>query len=96
MTFNGYKNVIEENDFVMLYISFNKTHVIQVTPTKTTPKGETVENVFQTPYGALRIKELIGKKFGTKVQMSKGYGFALHPTPELVSHIRVLSARGRL
>ena len=83
MSFNGYKDIIEENDTVMLYISFNKTHAIQVTPTKSTSKGEIVENVFQTSYGALKVKELIGKRFGTKVQMSRGYGYALHPTPEL-------------
>ena len=82
MTFNGYKEFIEENDTVMLYISFKKTHTIEVTPTKITPKGE-VENVFQTEYGALKVKELIGKKFGTKVQMSRGYAYALHPTPEI-------------
>ena len=83
MSFNGYKEVIEENDIVMLYISFNKTHVIEVTPTKTTSKGEVVENVFQTSYGALKVKDLIGTRFGCKVQMTKGYGYALHPTPEL-------------
>ena len=83
MSFNGYKDIIEENDTVMLYISFNKTHAIQVTPTKSTSKGEIIEYVFQTSYGALKVKELIGKRFGTKVQMSRGYGYALHPTPEL-------------
>ena len=83
MSFNGYKDIIQENDTVMLYISFNKTHAIQVTPTKTDKKGEIVENVFQTSYGALKVKELIGKRFGTKVQMSRGYGYALHPTPQL-------------
>ena len=77
MSFNGYKEIIEENDTVILYISFKKTHAIQVTPTKSTSKGEIVENVFQTSYGALKVKELIGKRFGTKVQMSRGYGYAL-------------------
>merc|ERR1712062_251523 len=67
----------------MLYISFNKTHAIQVTPTKSTSKGEIIEYVFQTSYGALKVKELIGKKFGTKVPMSRGYIYVLHPTPEL-------------
>lgn len=42
-----------------------------------------VENVFQTNYGAFKVKDLIGKKFGTKVAMTKGYGYALYPTPEL-------------
>lgn len=46
-------------------------------------KGEEVENVFQTNYGAFKVKDLIGKKFGTKVAMTRGYGYALYPTPEL-------------
>ena len=83
MTFNGYKEFIEENDTVMLYISFKKIHTIEVTPTKINSKGESLEHVFQTEYGALKVKELIGKKFGTKVQMSRGYAYALHPTPEI-------------
>ena len=83
MSFNGYKEIIEENDTVILHISFKKTHAIQVTPTKSTAKGEIIENVFQTSYGALKVKELIGKRFGTKVPMSRGYIYVLHPTPEL-------------
>ena len=61
MSFNAYKEIIEENDTVILHISFKKTHAIQVTPTKSTAKGEIIENVFQTSYGALKVKELIGK-----------------------------------
>jgi len=29
------------------------------------------------------VKDLIGKKFGTKVAMTRGYGYVLYPTPEL-------------
>jgi tRNA (adenine57-N1/adenine58-N1)-methyltransferase len=46
-------------------------------------KGEEVENVFQTNYGAFKVQDLVGKKFGTKVAMTRGYGYALYPTPEL-------------
>jgi hypothetical protein len=46
-------------------------------------KGEEIENVFQTNYGAFKVKDLIGKRFGTKVAMTRGYGYVLHPTPEL-------------
>lgn len=31
----------------------------------------------------MRVKDLIGKRFGTKVRLSRGYAYALHPTPEL-------------
>jgi tRNA (adenine57-N1/adenine58-N1)-methyltransferase catalytic subunit len=46
-------------------------------------KGEEVENVYQTIYGAFKVKDLIGLKFGSKVVLSKGYCYALYPTPEL-------------
>jgi len=71
MSFDAYKEFIGENDTVILYISFNTMHSVKVTPTKETKKGEVVENVFQTSYGALKVKDLIGQRFGTKVQMSK-------------------------
>jgi len=46
-------------------------------------KGVEVENIYQTKYGSLKAMDLVGVKYGSKVQLSKGYGFALHPTPEL-------------
>ena len=30
-----------------------------------------------------KVKDLISKRFGTKVRLSRGYGYALYPTPEL-------------
>lgn len=83
MSFDGYKDLIEEGDTVILYIRFNTMYALTVTPTTTNKNGEVVEHVYQTSYGSLKVKELIGKRFGTKVQMSRGYGYALYPTPEL-------------
>jgi tRNA (adenine57-N1/adenine58-N1)-methyltransferase len=83
MTFDNYKELIEENDTVILYISFNTMYALKVTPTKLTKNGDSVENIFQTSYGGFKVNELVGKKFGTKVQMSRGYGYVLYPTPEL-------------
>ncbi|KAK3608601.1 hypothetical protein CHS0354_042593 [Potamilus streckersoni] len=73
MNFCKYKEIIEEGDTVILYLGFNNMHAITV------KKGET----FQTRYGALRHSDLIGIKFGGKVQCPKGYLITLHPTPEL-------------
>ena len=42
-----------------------------------------MENIYQTKYGSLKAMDLVGVKYGSKVQLSKGYGYALHPTPEL-------------
>ena len=83
MTFNTFRDVIQENDTVILYVSFNTMYPITVTPTVVNKKGNTVENVFQTSYGALKVKDLIGQKFGTKVQLTNGYAYVLFPTPEL-------------
>ncbi|GBP42399.1 tRNA (adenine(58)-N(1))-methyltransferase catalytic subunit TRMT61A [Eumeta japonica] len=44
-----------------------------------------VENVYQTPFGALKVRNLIGLQYGTRVELSKGWGHILQPTPELWS-----------
>merc|ERR1712018_505972 len=84
MTFGQFKETIEENDTVILYISFNTMYALTVSPTKIAKNGDTVENIFQTAcYGALKMKDLIGQKFGTRIQLSKGYAHVLYPTPDL-------------
>ena len=83
MSFAAYKDLIEENDTVIIYISFNTMYPVAVTPKKPDKNGEMIENVLQTNYGALKVKDLIGKRFGAKVRFSRGYGYALYPTPEL-------------
>lgn len=84
MSFDGKKTIIEEGDTVILYLTMSKMYAIEVLPQIMSKKGNLVENVFQaTPYGALRVKDLIGKKYGTKVNLSAGWGYILQPTPEL-------------
>jgi len=84
MSFAGYKDVIEENDLVILYINFSTSYPVKVTEKTLSKKGKTeIENILQTKYGCLKVADLIGKKFGTKVNLTKGYAFVLHPTPEL-------------
>ncbi|KAK2579266.1 hypothetical protein KPH14_008226 [Odynerus spinipes] len=58
-------------------------HSLEVTPKTMNKKGVLVENVFQTIYGALKVVSLVGKKYGSKVQLSRGWGYVLQPTPEL-------------
>ncbi|XP_065169284.1 tRNA (adenine(58)-N(1))-methyltransferase catalytic subunit TRMT61A [Atheta coriaria] len=83
MSFNGFKSIIQEGDIVVLYVSFNQMHPIKAVKQITTKKGNLVDNIFQTPYGALHCAELIGKEFGSKINLSKGYVFVLQPTSEL-------------
>lgn len=73
MSFEKYKEKIEDGDKVILYLGFDNMHAIKV------KDGQT----FQTKYGALRHSHLIGKEFGCKIQCPKGYLHVLHPTPEL-------------
>ncbi|KAG0710544.1 tRNA (adenine(58)-N(1))-methyltransferase catalytic subunit TRMT61A [Chionoecetes opilio] len=45
--------------------------------------GQEVPNVFQTKYGSVRVMDLVGVKYGSRVSLSKGWGHVLYPTPEL-------------
>lgn len=84
MSFDVKKEIIEEGNTIILYLTMNKMYAIDVQPQILSKKGTLVENVFQvTPYGALKVKDLIGKKYGTKVNLSAGWGYVLQPTPEL-------------
>lgn len=83
MSFLKPKTIINEGDTVILYLTVNNMHAIDVVPTIKNKKGETVENVFQTNYGALKVKNLIGKKYGSKIELSKGWAYVLQPNPEL-------------
>lgn len=66
MSFRNYKSVIEEGDTVILYMS-NTMHAIDVFPEIKNKKDVLIENVFQTMFGALKVRTLIGKKYGDKV-----------------------------
>lgn len=66
MSFADYKDVIGQGDTVILYMS-NTMHAIEVQPEIKNKKGVTVENVFQTTFGALKVRSLIGQKYGNKV-----------------------------
>ncbi|KAK0074641.1 hypothetical protein PV325_008084 [Microctonus aethiopoides] len=83
MSFYECKSEIEEGDIVVLYLGPQNMHSFEVTPKILNRKGEMVENVFQTTYGAIKVPSLIGKKYGSKVELSRGWAFVLQPTPEL-------------
>lgn len=83
MSFDGYKDIISEGDTVILYLTISQIYNIKAQEKSKNKKGVEVENIFQTPYGALKCGELIGKSYGSKVSLSKGWGYVLQPTPEL-------------
>lgn len=69
MSFAKHKTTIEENDTVILYLTVTNMHAIDVCPQIKNKRGELVENVFQTNFGALKVKNLIGVKYGSKVSV---------------------------
>ncbi|XP_022921295.1 tRNA (adenine(58)-N(1))-methyltransferase catalytic subunit TRMT61A [Onthophagus taurus] len=83
MSFDGFKKVIEESDTVILYLTIHQVYAVKAEPKTKSKKGVLIENVFQTPYGALKCGDLIGKDYGSKITLSKGWGYVLQPTPEL-------------
>lgn len=83
MSFNMVKDVIEEGDVVVLYLGPTNMHSLEIKSQIQNKKGNMVDNVFQTTYGALKVISLVGQKYGTKVQLSRGWGYILQPTPEL-------------
>lgn len=84
MSFRNYQDKISEGDTVILYLS-NNVYAIDVQREIKNKKGEMVENVFQTAFGALKVKSLIGIDYGSRVDLSRGWGHVLQPTPELWS-----------
>lgn len=75
MSFYSYKDIIEEGDLVLAFISRSDTKPIHVT------KGE----ILNTRYGHFKHESMIGLRYGEQMEGANGYGFIhlLHPTPEL-------------
>lgn len=87
MSFAEPKSVIEENDTVILYMTPQNLHAIDVKPYVTSKKGELVENVHQTSFGGLKVKELIGVKYGSKVN-SNSFILLIH---FIISNVYILT-----
>lgn len=83
MSFDNYKAVIEEGDTVIVYLTISQIYSVRAEAKTVSKKGVEVDNVFQTPYGALKCADLIGKPYGSKIRLSKGWGYVMQPTPEL-------------
>uniref|UniRef100_A0A1A9WF52 tRNA (adenine(58)-N(1))-methyltransferase catalytic subunit TRMT61A n=1 Tax=Glossina brevipalpis TaxID=37001 RepID=A0A1A9WF52_9MUSC len=83
MSFLRPKSKIDEGDTVILFLGVNSMHTIQATPTVVNRKGEEVEHIFQTSFGALKIRSIIGVEYGSQVKLSKGWAYILQPNPQL-------------
>lgn len=68
MSFRSYQDKINEGDTVILYLS-NNLYAIEVQREIKNKKGELVDNVFQSPVGALKVRTLIGVDYGSRVSL---------------------------
>jgi len=73
MSFRNYKDLIEYGDTVIVYMGYDNMLQFRVERRK----------VHQTKFGAIKHDDLVGVRFCTKIACTRGYVYALHPTPEL-------------
>ncbi|XP_053697974.1 tRNA (adenine(58)-N(1))-methyltransferase catalytic subunit TRMT61A [Sabethes cyaneus] len=83
MSFSQPKTTIDEGDTVILYLTVTNVYAIEAVPQIKNKKGELIDNVFQTNFGALKVKDIIGVPYGSKVDLTKGWAHVLQPNPEL-------------
>ncbi|KAL9897334.1 tRNA methyltransferase 61 isoform 1-T2 [Glossina fuscipes fuscipes] len=83
MSFLRPKTKIDEGDTVIIFLGVNSMHSIQATPTVVNRKGEEVEHIFQTSFGALKVRSIIGLEYGSQVTLSKGWAYILQSNPQL-------------
>lgn len=83
MSFFSPKELVEEGDLVILYLSVNSQYPLQVRKTIKNRNGQWVENKFQSIYGILDVYSLVGKRYGEKIHLPKGWGYILRPSCEL-------------
>lgn len=83
MSFKAPKRIIEENDTVILYLGVTQMYSIDVNSKIKNKHGQLVDYTHQTPYGSIKVETLIGKEYGSKVELSKGFAHVLQANPEL-------------
>lgn len=83
MSFLERTSTVKEGDTVILFLSVNSHYPLEVTRFKKNKSGDYVENKFQTVYGQLNVIDLVGKRYGSKVHLPRGWAYVLHPTCEL-------------
>ncbi|KAJ2553815.1 tRNA (adenine-N(1)-)-methyltransferase catalytic subunit trm61 [Coemansia sp. RSA 1933] len=77
--FHQYKNVIEEGDPIIIYL----------TPDAMRPIYAKSGEIFNNRFGSFPHNNMIGRKYGSKIRSHDGKGFVylLHPTPALWTQV---------
>lgn len=73
MSFFAFRELIQDGDTLIIYISSDSLIPIKVKAGK----------VSQTKFGAVKHDDCVGKSFGSKYDCARGYVFLLFPNPEL-------------
>ncbi len=73
MSFCRTNEFVKEGDTAIIYLSFKQLYPIRVT------RGLS----HHTKYGSLKHSDLIGKKYGSKINCSKGTVYVLQGSPEI-------------
>lgn len=87
MSFLKPQEFVKEGDTVVIYVGINSMHFIEATATIENKFGQQVENIFQSSYGALKAKDIIGMPYGSRIQLLKGWVYILQPVPSLWTNI---------
>ncbi|KAJ1761375.1 tRNA (adenine-N(1)-)-methyltransferase catalytic subunit trm61 [Coemansia sp. RSA 2523] len=77
--FHEYKNIVENGDLVVVYST------PETMTTMTVSEGQ----IFNNRFGSFRHSDMVGLKYGSKIQSHTGRGFVylLHPTPALWTQV---------
>ncbi len=73
MSFCKTNDLIQEGDTAIIYLSFSQLYPIKVT------RGLS----HHTQYGQLKHNDIIGKKYGSKFQYTRGHAYILQGSPEI-------------
>lgn len=73
MSFCQYKTHVQVGDTVLVYLTPKQMYTVKVKENE----------VYQTRFGALKHDDIIGKRYGSRVDCSRGFVHILDMTPEL-------------
>lgn len=75
MSFSGYRGFVELNDTVILRYK-NFLNAVVVEEKVRNKRGDLTDHIFQCPGGAIKVKDLVGLPYGTRV--SRFFNLLIH------------------
>lgn len=87
MSFLQSQEFVKNGDTVVIYSGMKSINSVVATATIENKHGQKVENVYQCSYGVIKVKDIIGMPYGSRLQLSKGWVYILQPNAPLWTHI---------